>query len=61
LVGLFGWRTRQQGLYLHRTAQHRKIKTNMQALNGIRTPGLSVQAYASNLSPTDIGYCGPVS
>jgi hypothetical protein len=32
------------GLYLHRTTQHRKTKTKVRALSGIRTHGLSDQA-----------------
>jgi hypothetical protein len=33
-----------QGLYLHRTAQHRKTRKNIHALNGIRTHDPSIQA-----------------
>jgi hypothetical protein len=33
----------KQGLYLQRTSQHRKRWTNVQALTGIRTYGLSVR------------------
>jgi hypothetical protein len=33
-----------QGLYLHTTAQHRKTRTHIHALRGIRTQNLSIQA-----------------
>jgi hypothetical protein len=34
----------RKGLYLHTTDQHRKKRTNIHALNGIRTHNISVQA-----------------
>jgi hypothetical protein len=38
MVGLLGRViSPSQGLYLHRTTQHRKTRTNIYALNGIRT------------------------
>jgi hypothetical protein len=38
MVGLLGRViSPSQGLYLHRTTQHRKTRTNIQALSGIRT------------------------
>jgi hypothetical protein len=38
MVGLFGRViSPSQGLYLHRTTQHRKTRTNIHALSGIRT------------------------
>jgi hypothetical protein len=38
MVGLLGRViSASQGLYLHRTTQHRKTRTNIHALNGIRT------------------------
>jgi hypothetical protein len=45
MVGLFGGVIRPpQGLYLHRTTQHRKTRTNIHALSGIRTHDPSVRA-----------------
>jgi hypothetical protein len=41
----------RKDLYLHRTAQQRKTKTNIYTLSGIRTHDISVQAikaYASD-------------
>jgi hypothetical protein len=60
LVG-FLWRgiSPTQGLYLHRTAQCRKTKTNIHAWRGIRTNCLSEQAfkaYASERAATGTGY-----
>jgi hypothetical protein len=38
MVGLLGWViSLSQGLYLHRTTQHRKTRTNIHALSGIWT------------------------
>jgi hypothetical protein len=38
MVGLLGWViSSSQGLYLHRTTEHRKTRTNIHALSGIRT------------------------
>jgi hypothetical protein len=33
-----------QGLYIYRTAQHKKARTNILALSGIRTPDPSIKA-----------------
>jgi hypothetical protein len=33
-----------KSLYLHRTAQHRKTRTNIHVSSAIRTKGLSIQA-----------------
>jgi hypothetical protein len=45
MVGLFGRGVSpSQGLYLHRITQHRKMRTNIHALSGIRTHNPSVQA-----------------
>jgi hypothetical protein len=45
LVGLLGRViSPSQGLYQHRITQHRKTKTNIHALSGIRTRDLSIQA-----------------
>jgi len=52
LVGLLGWDIGpSQGLYLHR-ADHRKTCTYIQALSGIRTQDLSVQAVQDRLMYT---------
>jgi hypothetical protein len=48
-----------QGLYLHRTTQHRKTRTNIHALSGIRTHGPSNQpakTHASDRTATVTGY-----
>jgi hypothetical protein len=43
-VGLLGRvMSPSQGLYLHRTAQHRQTRTNIHALSGIRTHNPSVR------------------
>jgi hypothetical protein len=47
-----------QGLYLHRTTQHRKTRTNIHALSGIRTHDPSnqpVETHASDRTATAIG------
>jgi hypothetical protein len=45
LLGLLGRGVSpSQGLYLHRTTQHRKTRTNIHALSGIRTHDSSIQA-----------------
>jgi hypothetical protein len=47
-----------QGLYLHRTTQHRKTRTNIHALSGIRTHDPSKQpakTHASDRTATVIG------
>jgi hypothetical protein len=44
MVGLLGRViSPSQGLYLHRTAQHRKTRTNIHVLSGIRTHDPSIQ------------------
>jgi hypothetical protein len=56
LVGHHGRRiSPTQGLYLQRRVRHRKMTTNIHALNGIRTHDLSVKAikaFASDRAPT---------
>jgi hypothetical protein len=47
-----------QGLYLHRTTQHRKTRTNIHALSGIRTHDPSNQpgkTHASDRTATVTG------
>jgi hypothetical protein len=44
-----------QGLYLHRTTQHRKTRTNIHALSGIRTYDPSNQPAVPRLRPH--GHC----
>jgi hypothetical protein len=45
LVGLLGeWSAHRKSLCLYRSTQHRKTRTNIHALSGIRTWDLSVQA-----------------
>jgi hypothetical protein len=45
LVRLLGWViSPSQGLYLHRTTQHRKMRTNIHVLSGIQTHDPSVRA-----------------
>jgi hypothetical protein len=47
-----------QALYLHRTAQHGKTRTNIHALSGIGTldPRVTViKAHASHLVATGVG------
>jgi hypothetical protein len=49
-----------QGLYLHRTTQHRKTRTNIHALSGIRTYDPSNQpakTHASDRTATVTGNC----
>jgi hypothetical protein len=51
------WSARRKGLYLHRTTQHRKIKTNIHASNRIQTHDPSTQAtktYALDWETTGI-------
>jgi hypothetical protein len=51
---------RRKSLYLHRTTQHKKTKTNIHTLYGIRSQDLSVQAikaYASRGAATWNGLC----
>jgi hypothetical protein len=59
MVGLLGRVTSpSQGLYLHRTAQHRKTRTNIHALSGIRTHDPSnqpVKTHASDRTATVTG------
>jgi cytochrome c553 len=50
--------TPTQGLYIYRTAQHRKTKTNIHAVSGIRTHDLSdqaIKAYASDRAAAGSG------
>jgi len=50
LVGLLGWGiSPSQGHYLHRTAQHRKLLTNIHVLSGIQTHDPSVQAVEDHM------------
>jgi hypothetical protein len=45
LVGFLGWGiSPTQGVYLHRTTQHRKTRTHIHAPSGIRTRDPSVRA-----------------
>jgi len=49
---------RRKSLYLHRTTQHTKTKTNIHTLSGIQTHDLSVQAikaYALDDAATGTG------
>jgi hypothetical protein len=48
-----------QGLYLHRTTQHRKTRTQIPASSGFRTHNPSVQAVKDRtcLRPSAIGTC----
>jgi hypothetical protein len=59
LVGLLGRViSRSQGLYLHRTTQHRRTRTNIHALSGIRTHDPSnqpVKTHASDSTATVTG------
>jgi hypothetical protein len=59
MVGLLGRViSPSQGLYLHRTKQHRKTRTNIHALSGIRTHGPSNQpakTHASDRTATVTG------
>jgi hypothetical protein len=61
MVGLLGRVISQsQGLYLHRTTQHRKTRTNIHALSGIRTHDPSTQpakTHASDRTVTVTGSC----
>jgi hypothetical protein len=51
LVGLLGRViSPSQGFYLHRTAQHRKTRTNIHAFSGIRTHDPSVRAMKAHAS-----------
>jgi hypothetical protein len=59
MVGLLGQViSPSQGLYLHRTTQHRKTRTNIHALSGIRTHDPSNQpakTHASDRTATVTG------
>jgi len=59
LAGLVGREiSPSQGQYPHKTAQHRKTRTNFHALRGIQTRDLNVQtinAFASDRAPTGTG------
>jgi hypothetical protein len=59
MVGLLGRViSPSQGLYLHRTTQHRKTRTNIHALSGIRTHDPSnqpVKTHASDRTATVTG------
>jgi hypothetical protein len=61
MVGLLGRViSPSQGLYLHRTTQHRKTRTNIHALSGIRTHYPSNQpakTHASERTVTVTGHC----
>jgi hypothetical protein len=51
MVGLLGRViSPSQGLYLHRTMQHRKTRTNIHALSGIRTHDPSNQPAKTHAS-----------
>jgi hypothetical protein len=51
MVGLFGRViSPSQGLYLHRTTQHRKTRKNIHALSGIRTHDPSNQLAKTHTS-----------
>jgi hypothetical protein len=58
MLGLLGWViSPSQGLYLHRTIQHRKTRTNIHALSGIRTHDPSNQpakTHASDRTATKV-------
>jgi hypothetical protein len=48
-IGLLGWEARpSQGLYLHKTAQHRKTRTNTHASSGIWIHNRSIQVVKTN-------------
>jgi hypothetical protein len=59
-VGLLGRViSRSQSLYLHRTTQHRKMRTNIHTLSGIRTHDPSNQPakiHASDRTATGTGF-----
>jgi predicted component of type VI protein secretion system len=59
MVGLLGRViSPSQGLYLHRTTQHRKTRTNVHALSGIRThdpSNQSAKTHASDRTATVTG------
>jgi hypothetical protein len=59
MVGLLGRViSPSQGLYLHRTTQHRKTRTNIHALSGIRThdpSNLPAKTHASDRTATVTG------
>jgi hypothetical protein len=61
MVGLLGRvMSPSQGLHLHRTTQHRKTRTNIHALRGIRTHEPSNQlakTHASDRTATVTGHC----
>jgi hypothetical protein len=63
MVGLLGRViSPSQGLYLHRITQHRKTRTNIHALSGIRTHDLSDQpakTHASDRTATVTGLLLP--
>jgi hypothetical protein len=59
LAGLLGQViSPSQGLYLHRTAQNRKMRTKIHALSGIQTHDSSIQVaktHALDCADTEIG------
>jgi len=58
MVGLLGRGINPtQGLFLHRTAHHRKTRTDIHASTGTRTHDPSVRATARLLGPADLDLC----
>jgi hypothetical protein len=58
LLGLLGRGiSPTQGLYLHRTTQHRKTRTNIHASSGIRTHDPSVRAVEDSTCLRPRGHC----
>jgi hypothetical protein len=61
IVGLLGRViSPSQGLYLHRTTQHRKTRTNIRALSGIRTHDPSNQPAKTHASDRTASVTGVV-
>jgi hypothetical protein len=59
MVGLLGRMiSPSQGLYLHRTTQHRKMRTNIHALSGIRTHDHSNQPAKTHASDRTVTVTG---
>jgi hypothetical protein len=59
-VGLIGQGiSPSQGLYLHRTTQHRKTRTDIHALSGIRTHDSSIRAIKTHAPDRAATVTGP--
>jgi hypothetical protein len=62
MVGLLGRViSPSQGLYLHRTTQHRKTRTNIHALSGIRTHDPRNQPAKTHASDRTVTVTGKLS